>query len=325
MLNLLNYRTVHLELSSKCVLKCPRCPRTELKLDRLNQEISLTDFKSGFPTDVLSQINLFIFCGDIGDPIYATEFLEIVEYIKQNSQTRIKIVTNGSYKKPDWWQRLGKLLDYNDQVTFSVDGWDNQSNNLYRVNSDFDSILEGVKSLRSSSQCLIQWSTIYFSFNQHQINDIRQLAKSIGCDRFQTVKSSKFDGRYLSLNIDELKPDQQLIASTLVYETEIEVLTDAKYLPIVAEVPVQPHAWARCLNYKKDLFIGVDGIVTPCPWFNNGYQYNEFVEENSSQLSIKNRSFFDIVNNHKLWQKLISRFDSAPLAICELKCKNAQQ
>jgi MoaA/NifB/PqqE/SkfB family radical SAM enzyme len=59
----------------------------------------------GFPADTLNQIEHFIFCGDIGDPIYATEFLEIVEYIKQHSKTRIRIVTNGSYKKPTWWER----------------------------------------------------------------------------------------------------------------------------------------------------------------------------------------------------------------------------
>ena len=91
-----NYKTVHVELSSKCVLKCPRCPRTELQLDRLTQEITLGEFKSGFPVDVLSKIEHFIFCGDIGDPIYATEFLEIIEYIKQNSSVRVRIVTNGS-------------------------------------------------------------------------------------------------------------------------------------------------------------------------------------------------------------------------------------
>lgn len=325
MLNLLNYRTVHIELSSKCMLKCPRCPRTELKLDRLNQEITLADFKSGFPIDVLDRIELFIFCGDIGDPIYATEFLEIIEYIKQHSQTRVRIITNGSYKKATWWQRLGKLLDYNDQVTFSVDGWDNQSNNLYRVNSDFNSILEGIKSLRSSSDCLITWSTIYFSFNQDQIDHMRDFAKSLGCDHFQTVKSSKFDGHYLSNNTDILKPVEHLVASTSIYETEVNVLKSNKYMPIVSQTPLHPHAWAKCLNYKKDLFIGINGLVTPCPWFNNGYQDNVFVEQHRVRLSIRNRSFFDIVNDTALWDQLVDSFENSPLEICQLKCKHAQQ
>lgn len=319
---LFNYRTVHLELSSKCVLKCPRCPRTELKLDTLNQEVTLADFKSGFPTDTLGKIENFVFCGDIGDPIYATEFLEIVEYIKQNSTSRLRIVTNGSYKKADWWQRLGELLDYNDQVTFSVDGWDNDSNNLYRVNSDFDSIVLGIKTLRSSSECSIQWSAIYFAFNQDRIEDMRRMAKELGCNKFQTVKSSKFDGRYSVNGVDVLKPADELVADTLVYKTSVETLTPSKYIPIVPEVATNPHAWAKCLNYKKDLFIGVDGLLTPCPWFNGGYQDNEFVSLNRAKLSIKNRSFFEILNDVDLWQQLVDKFNTTPLAICQLKCKN---
>jgi MoaA/NifB/PqqE/SkfB family radical SAM enzyme len=321
---LLNYRTVHLELSSKCVLKCPRCPRTELNLDRLNQEITLADFKSGFPVDVLNQIEHFIFCGDIGDPIYATEFLEIVEYIKQHSSTRLRIITNGSYKKADWWQRLGQLLDHNDRVTFSVDGWDNESNNRYRVNSDFDSIVLGIKTLRESSECVIQWSAIYFAFNQDKITHMREFATSLGCNQFETVKSSKFDGRYLLGEVDPLKPASELVANTLIYETNVEILNSSKYMPIVPATPVRPHPWAKCLNYKKDLFIGVDGVVAPCPWFNNGYQDNGFINTYRDQLSIHNRSFLEIINDTALWQKLIDSFDTNPLEICKLKCKNDQ-
>jgi indole-3-glycerol phosphate synthase len=65
-------------------------------------------------------------------------------------------------------------------VTFSIDGWDNESNNKYRVNSEFDSIINGIKVLRTNSPCYIKWSTIYFKFNQLQIDKIIQLAKELG-------------------------------------------------------------------------------------------------------------------------------------------------
>ena len=306
------------------MLKCPRCPRTELNIDHVNQEITLADFKSGFPPEVLSQIENLLFCGSIGDPIYATEFLEIIEYIKRNSRVRVRIVTNGSYKKPVWWNHLGSLLDYNDMITFSVDGWDNESNNQYRVNSNFDSIINGMQTLRQVSACHIRWSTIYFSFNQHHITDIRKLAKSLGCDSFQTVKSSKFDGRYLTGQVDIMKPADELVAATLVYEPEIEFLQDSKYVPLVPVTPPTPHTWAKCLNYKKDMFIGIDGLVVPCPWFNDTYQQNEFIQEYRDRLSIRCRSFFEIINDTNLWNKLMDSFDNDPLPICKLKCKNEQ-
>jgi MoaA/NifB/PqqE/SkfB family radical SAM enzyme len=292
-----------------------------LDIDNVNEEVSLEDFMLGFPPDTINQIEHFIFCGSIGDPIYAKHFIEIIEYIKK-STARITIVTNGSYKKADWWQRLGSVLDYNDQVVFSVDGWDNESNNQYRVNSNFDSIVEGIKTLRSVSECCIQWSTIYFAFNQDRVKEIKQLAKELGCDRFKAVKSSKFDGRYAVNGVDTLKPRADLVASSLVYELSFDSLRPIRYQPLLVDRPDTLHAWAKCLRFEKEIFIGIDGMVLPCPWFNDGYQDNEFVRQNASRLSIKTRPFFEILNDTELWQKLLDTFDHNPLEICQLKCKH---
>ena len=87
-------------------------------------------------------------------------------------------------------------------------------------------------------------------------------------------------------------------------------------------MPPNPHAWAKCLNYKKDLFVGVDGLVAPCPWFNSGYQNNSFIKKYRDQLSIKNRSFFEILDDVELWNQLVTSFNTDPLEICQLKCKN---
>jgi MoaA/NifB/PqqE/SkfB family radical SAM enzyme len=323
---LFNIKNVHVELSSKCVLKCPRCPRTELDLDYLNQEISLDRFKSMFPSSALTQIETFMFCGHTGDPIYATEFLDIVEYIKHSSQCRINIVTNGSYKKSSWWQQLGQLLNKQDRVVFSVDGWDNASNNQYRVNSDFDSIVQGIKKLRSHSDCTIMWSMIYFSFNQDQEQHIKNLAQSLGCDLFKSVKSSKFDGKYrVNFVEDPLKPQSHLTASTLVYENEYEYFTsDAKehdFLP----VGVSKHPWAKCLNHLKEIFVNVQGYVYPCAWFGEDYLENDFIKNYKQSLCLGSRSIEQLLNDQQTWQPLLDSFESLPMPICQLKCNYAQQ
>ena len=81
MSTLFNTKTLHIEISSKCTVKCPRCPRTELRPDSLNKEITLGEFKSAFDSATLSKIDDIVFCGDIGDPIYARDFLNICRYI----------------------------------------------------------------------------------------------------------------------------------------------------------------------------------------------------------------------------------------------------
>ena len=44
-------------------------------------------FKNSFTKEVIQQIERISFCGDDGDPIYAKEFLQIIEYLKSVKPT----------------------------------------------------------------------------------------------------------------------------------------------------------------------------------------------------------------------------------------------
>lgn len=160
-----------------------------------------------FPVDTIKQLDRILFCGDVGDPIYAKDLISIVEYIKSNNpHNQVEIVTNGSYKDPLWWEQLGAVLTNNDIVTFSVDGWDQASNEQYRINCNFESIVIGAQVLRASSNCVMNWSAIYFSFNETNVDKIKLLAKELGFDTFNAVRSTKFDGPYSVNGPDLLKP-----------------------------------------------------------------------------------------------------------------------
>ena len=321
MLRLFNSQNLHIEVSSKCTLKCPRCPRTELDPDSLNREFSIAEFKSAFPIDQLKYVRTIVFCGDIGDPIYATDFLEIVEYIKKFSTADLTIVTNGSYKKTEWWQQLGKWLTNYDTVVFSIDGWDHDSNNLYRINSNWDSIINGIKSLRAASDCRMSWSAILFNFNEQYIDRIRQMAVNLGCDEFQVVRSSKFDGRYSIDGIDPLKPVNPHNLSTGQYIKE--TLTIGRVRRVHPIQYQKNHEWARCLNWQKELFVTVDGLVFPCPWFNSGYQENDFVQKYRDRLSIKTRSIDEVLTD-SIWEEFITRIETMPLEVCRIKCRDCR-
>lgn len=321
MLKLFSTQDLHIEVSSKCTLKCPRCPRTELDPEGLNREFSIAEFRAAFPIEQLKELRKIVFCGDIGDPIYATDFLEIIEYLKTFSTADLTIVTNGSYKKTEWWQDLGKWLSNYDTVTFSVDGWDHDSNNLYRINSNWDSIINGIQSLRAASNCRIAWSAIYFKFNEDRMNRIRSIATSLGCDEFQSVLSSKFDGRYSVDGIDPLKPVNPTNLSTGQYIKEILTIGRVRRIH-----PIQyqnRHEWARCLNWQKELFVNVDGLVFPCPWFNSGYQENDFVQKYRDRLSVKTRSLNEVLED-PMWEEFITRIETMPLEVCRIKCRDCR-
>ena len=268
----------HLEPSSRCALVCPRCPRTEHKeLSWLNKDMTL-DFVSGFLTpDVLAKTQRVTMCGDIGDPIYCKDLIDICKYIKsQNPDIHLYIITNGSYKKVEWWQSLGSVLDEKDTVNFSIDGYDHASNNLYRTNSDFDSIIQGIKTLRSVSDVFINWATIVFSFNQDYLDDMQSFAKQLGCDGFQITKSTKFGSKYGDAyggNDDFLEPRKEWISKSHRYERQLINLSGrkidnknyletnaSKFLSVSQEFkdsPITP----LCKIGNRGMYVNAEGVI----------------------------------------------------------------
>ena len=219
----------HIEVSSICTLKCPRCPRYELPNTLVQDQLKLDFFQNSFSPEVIKEIQRISFCGDDGDPIYAKEFLEIVTYLKKIKPTmNILIITNGSYKKPEWWKKLISVLNEYDEIHFSLDGWDQESNSKYRVNCDWSSIIEGIKCV-VGHKAVITWAGIVFGFNEHNINMMKGMAIGLGMDKFQLTASTKFGCNYEHYNIqgkDYLEPSLDHVARQGRFERNISFLTD---------------------------------------------------------------------------------------------------
>ena len=166
------------------------------------------------------------------------------------------------------------------------------------------------------------WSAIYFKFNENHMADIELFAKDLGFDNFQTVRSSKFDNQYSIQGVDPLKPLNGWFAKTSQYEVTVNKLN--ANVPLVFYDKRSRHPWAKCANWEKEMFINVDGLVFPCPWFNSGYLENDFIDKYRGRLSIKTRTLKDIIDD-PLWDELLTRFEIAPLEICKLKCQGCSE
>ncbi len=303
----------HIEISSKCTLRCPRCPRQETPNTLVNSELDLVFFKQNFtPEFILNHVEKITWCGDDGDPIYAHDFLEVIKYIKSIKNVTMSIITNGSYKKESFWSELGKVLDCNDQVHFSIDGYDQQSNEQYRVNSNWDSIISGVKTLRANSDCLMIWDAIGFKFNETKIDYMKQLAIELGFDTFQLNKSTKF-GVYnpiYGIN-DPLQPVDSLIASGHRFE---KVFTDLSGRELVKPwMPINLALYNKvdiiddkikplCHVGNKGLFINSQGDFFPCCWVANRYSHNDHWLEISKKFNLHKNMLKDVITN-EFWNK----------------------
>lgn len=306
----------HIEISSKCPLKCPRCTRVEVPETLSNRELSLEFFKSNFtPEFIQDHVEKITFCGDDGDPIYASSLFDVISYIKSIKPVTIVLVTNGSYRKQEWWEKLGSLLTSDDQVHFSLDGWDQASNEKYRIGSNWVSIMVGIKTLRKSSDVFMTWAAIGFSFNETQIDLMRSSAKSLGFDDFQLTKSTKFGKMYplyLTNGSDVLQPSDSLLSNTVRFERVIENLSgrqfdDKRHLGFKRFDELSPinNTLPLCFVGGKGLYISAKGQLFPCCWVANRFKHNQ--EWNNLAIDL-NKTPLKYAVDHRFWSTAFMKF-----------------
>jgi len=319
----------HIEISSKCTLHCPRCARQEVPDSLVNTELNLEFFKRNFtPEFVLANVEKITFCGDDGDPIYAHDLIPVIQYIKAIKPVEIVIVTNGSHKKIYWWNELGTLLDANDSVHFSVDGYDDASNNLYRVNSNYSSIVAGIQTLRAASNCKIVWAAIAFKFNENHLDYMQQFAKDLGVDVFQVTKSTKFGSVYPSYGAqDPLQPSEKYVSSSHRFERETAALSAAGTWQSVSftnnklfnQTQSRNGVTPLCEIGNKGLYIDARGRLFPCCWVANRYNHNSNWQQIANNFDLHTRTLTEAIAD-SFWS---TEFQTFHWQECQTKCKSS--
>jgi MoaA/NifB/PqqE/SkfB family radical SAM enzyme len=340
----------HFEPSSKCTLKCPRCPRFEYKdLVKLNEDLSLDFFKELLTPDLLkNQVKRITMCGDIGDPIYTKEYLDICRYIKEtNPNIHLFTITNGSYRDPEWWEEFATISNDRDSINFSVDGYDNVSNNLYRINSNWDSIMTGMRIMAQNSTAFVHWATIIFSFNENHLDDIVDQARAIGCDSVQFTRSTKFGSVYGDAYggvTDPLEPkNKQHISKTHRYERysvklSDRILNNKDYLEtnriefLKTKQQYNKFITPMCVIGNRGLYVNAAGQLFPCSWTSYPYEQlgtsrksilykDSFFNVNKHALNLHENSLESVLNN-EIWDKFFNSVDDDTKAWveCEQKC-----
>jgi len=339
----------HFEVSGKCTLKCPRCPRNDTDpVPWLNKELDLDFFKKTLTPKLLkTQVKRITMCGDIGDPIYASEYLDIIEYIKlHNPKIHVYTITNGSYRKLEWWKRFAQISNEYDTINFSIDGYDDASNNLYRVGSNWESIMTGMRVMCQDSPAFVYWATIVFAFNQNCLDQIEQQARDIGCDGLQLTYSTKFGSKYGEAyggSEDVLEPRSEFISKTHRYERYFRNISGREQL----NQPYLEHNLQRYQTIKQEhntvitpmcsignrgLYVSADGVLHPCSWVSFPYVSmstnrktihfkDSFHQVYREQLNL-NICSLDEVLNDPVWSSLFNSFDNPEKAWveCEQKC-----
>jgi len=187
--------TVHLEVTERCNASCPQCARNinggEVNPQLHNAELSLDDVRTILKPEFIKQLKRLYMCGNYGDPISANDTLEIFQYIRShNAKMQLSFHTNASAKTPEWWSKLPAAMGKSHYVVFSVDGLED-TNHLYRQGTVWKKIMENARAFIAAGG-RARWDYIVFGHNEHQVEEARALAESMGFEKFNVKKSNRF-------------------------------------------------------------------------------------------------------------------------------------
>jgi len=199
---------IHYEITSYCNAKCPGCTRTKMD-DLVPTHLSVEHIKKSITSDLTS----VLLCGNLGDPMMHPNLDEILDLF--DVSTQIQINTNGSIRTPDWYTEAAKRKNLT--IEFSIDGLEDR-NDIYRIGVEWNKVMANAKAFIDAGGTA-RWAFIMFNHNEHQVDEVKTLAKEMGFKIFREKRSER------SLTLQPTSPD--IIHPQYVYETpEMEINCD---------------------------------------------------------------------------------------------------
>ena len=181
-----NFYKMEVEITNRCNVKCPRCPRTvfkeQFKRSMNTHDLSLEDFVK-FIEPTVDELQILKFKGTDGDPIFHPKFLDWIEWAKSEN-LKVVIHTNGNIGSKSFWEKLAVMLDKKDRVILGIDGTP-ENFTEYRVGSIWKNVLTAITEL--ASNCHLEWQYIVFKYNQDNIDETRELSQQLTYNSFTVL------------------------------------------------------------------------------------------------------------------------------------------
>lgn len=197
---MINYkhRSINIDTSNVCTLECPYCTRQHLK--NINIKIPGSMLNVERFNKIVNYFNgSIVFCGQYSDPIFNTNFIDLLKICK-NKRKRTIIFTAASHKNKKWYENAFKA-NLTAIWIFGIDGLPYESF-LHRINQDGEKLYEMMKFAKKIGVRTVLWQYIVFSYNEKHIDEAKKLAEQIGVT-FRLVYSSRFN------SVDILKPSNK--------------------------------------------------------------------------------------------------------------------
>lgn len=185
---------VEIEPTTSCNLRCPQCPSGLREFSRNTGMLDLTLYKKII--DEISPELVYVILYFQGEPFLNKSFLEFVKYAAQkNIYTATS--SNAHYFTDD--MAKATIESGLDRLIISIDGTSQETYSKYRIGGDIEKVIEGTKNLLKWKKELgrstphIIWQFIAFKHNEHQIPELKKLAKEIGVNELGIKTAQIYD------------------------------------------------------------------------------------------------------------------------------------
>lgn len=188
--------SISFEPTTSCNLRCPECPSGLRSFSRPTGMLQEELFKKVID-ELAPTLNYLVFYFQ-GEPYLNKNFLDLVQYaVSKKIYTATS--TNAHYLTDD---AAKKTIESGlDRLIISIDGTTQEVYEHYRVGGTLEKVIEGAKRMVEWKRKLKSKTPhIIFQFlvvkpNQHQMDDVKKLAKEIGVDEvaFKTAQVYEYE------------------------------------------------------------------------------------------------------------------------------------
>jgi radical SAM protein with 4Fe4S-binding SPASM domain len=264
--------SISFEPTTSCNLRCPECPSGLRQFSRPTGMLQ-NDFFKRTIDDIHKELLYLIFYFQ-GEPFLNPGFLEMVKYASDKkiytaTSTNAHYLTDAVAKKT--------VESGLDRLIISIDGTTQDVYQQYRVGGNLEKVLEGAKNIMKwKKELKSKTPFVFFQFlvvkpNEHQVEDIKRLAKEVGVDEV----------RFKTAQVYEYETDPNNLIPTIDKYSRYKKNSNGTYI-------AKNKLANRCWKLQHANVITWDGLVVPCC----------FDKDATHQLgNLKTQSFKEIWNN----------------------------
>lgn len=183
--------TISIEPTTACNLRCPECPSGLRSFTRATGNLR-QDFFRQVIDELEGRLLCLIFYFQ-GEPYIHPGFLDMVRHAHDRGLYTITS-TNGHFLDPENARRT--VASGLDRIIISVDGATRDVYAQYRKEGNLDTVLDGARNLvqarreAGATHPHIIFQMLIVRPNEHQIEDVRRIAREIGVDEVR-LKSAQ--------------------------------------------------------------------------------------------------------------------------------------